>query len=107
MSFVESKFELSKILSLLVILVVVATGIIWYAQLPEPSEFTYTGNVTEINFLGGGFNGIPQTLVRFDNGDTLLFRFYETRIPLNKEIKFYYYDNGFGKVCLNRFEVVK
>ena len=105
MSFIESKYELSKILSLLAILVVIATGIMWYAQLPEPSEFTYTGNVTDIEFLGGAAH--PQTLVRFDDGYVLLFRSYEINIPINEEVIFHYSDNKFGHLFLDRFEVVK
>ena len=105
MSFVESRYELSKILSFLAILVVIATGIMWYAQLPETSEFTYTGNVTSIEFLGGAAH--PQTLVRFDTGYVLLFRSYEINIPLNEEVIFHYHDNEFGHLFLDRFEVVK
>ena len=105
MKFTESKLNLSTILGITIFLVMVATGVVWYAQLPETSEFTYTGNVTDIEFLGGAVH--PQTLVRFDSGYVLLFRSYEINIPLNEEVIFHYYDNGFGKVCLNRFEVVK
>lgn len=79
----------------------------WYSNLPEKVELNCTGNVIDIEFLGGGFNGLPNTLVRFDNGDTILFRHHKTEIPLNKEIKFYYIDNGFGYLFLDRFEVVK
>ena len=105
MSIIESKFELSKILTFLVTLVVIATGIMWYAQLPETAEFTYTGNVSDIEFLGGAAH--PQTLVRFDNGYVLLFQYYEINVPSNEEVIFYYHDNVFGHLFLDKFEVIK
>ena len=107
MSIMESKFELSKILSLLAILVVIAT-IIMYA-IPQiqysKEEFTCEGYVIDIEFLGGAAH--PQTLVRFDNDSILLFYSYEVEIPLNKEVIFHYHHNWFGKLILDRFEVVK
>ena len=105
MKFTESKYELSTILGVIVFLVVIATLIISYVQLPETAEFTYTGNVTDIEFLGGVRH--PQTLVRFDSGYVLLFRSYEINIPLDKEVIFHYHDNEFGHLFLDRFEVVK
>ena len=116
MSFTESKYELSKILSLLAILIVIATLIIafgpqieWGFNLPENTELNYTGNVTEIEVFDRGlFNAkSSQTLVRFDDGNTLLFQHLEMEIPLNKEVTFYYHDNGYEDLFLDRFEVVK
>lgn len=79
----------------------------WYSNLPENTELNYTGNISNIEFLGGGLVGLPQTLIRFDSGDTLLFRYHEADIPLNKEVMFYYHDNGFGYLFLDEFEVIK
>ena len=105
MKFTGNKYNMANILTLLVFLVVIATGIVWYTQLPENSEFTYTGIVTDIEFLGGAVH--PQTLVRFDDGYVLLFRQYEINVPLNEEVIFYYHDNKFGHLFLDRFEVIK
>ena len=104
---IKSKSELIKISVLFVTLVVVATAIIY--AIPQihhsESEFNYTGNVTDIEFLGSAAH--PQTLVRFDDRYVLLFRRYEINIPLNEEVIFYYHDNVFGHLFLDKFKVIK
>lgn len=102
MSIIESKYELSTILGLLATIGAIIAVIVYFV--PQSTEITYTGYVIDIEFLGSGLD--RQTLVRFDNGETLLFYCYETEIPLNKKIIFYYHKNRVGYLLLDRFEVI-
>lgn len=104
MSIIESKYNLTKLLFILAILVGIVT-IVMYSQLPESIESFYIGNVTDIEFFGGAVH--QRTLVRFDTGNTLIFYGYETKVPLNKEVKFHYHTNGFGYLFLDKFEVIE
>ena len=52
MSIIESKYNLTKLLFILAILVGIVT-IVMYSQLPESIESFYIGNVTDIEFFGG------------------------------------------------------
>ena len=97
-----------KILYITMILFCVAMAISIGDIIPTEPNLDYTGTTTEIEFLGGGLGDTTKTLVRFDNGDTLLFKDHKTEIPLNKEVKFYYgYNTFYGMFVLDNFEVIR
>lgn len=95
------------IISLILLLSVIAVCIIVIdIDKPKGEELNYTGNVTEVEFLGGRFSGQSQTLVRFIGGDTLVFNHHKKGIPLHKEVVFYYIkDIDDKQLILNRFEI--
>lgn len=79
---------------------------IGFAQ--NQTEFSKTGYVIDIDFIGGGFGGNSvQTIIRFSDDDVVVLQYWETKIPIEQNIALHYHDNGYGRCFLDDFMVLR
>ena len=76
-------------------------------SIQNQTEFGKIGYVTEIKFIGGGFDAPSEkTIIRFSDGEVITLQYWETEIPKKQNITLRYHDNGFGRYFLDDFAVV-
>ena len=73
------------------------------------TELNKTGYVLDIKFIGGGIKNDPaeQTIVRFGDGDVVVLRYWEMRIPTKQNITLHYHNNGYERYFLDDFTVLR
>ena len=78
---------------------------IGFAQ--NQTEFSKTGYVTDIDFVGGGSGSAERTIIRVGDGDVVVLQYWETKIPIKQNITLHYHDNGYGRCFLDYFTVLE
>ena len=71
------------------------------------TEFSKTGYVIDIDFLGGGLDSAEQTIIRFDDGEVVVLQYWKTKIPIEQNITLHYHDNGYGRCFLDNFTMLE
>jgi len=89
------------------VIVMLGIGTLQFSDVQSVENFNHTGYVIDIDFVGGGLGDRPQTIVRFDDGETITLRGFETEIPIKQNITLRYHDNGFDVYFLDNFTMAE
>jgi len=79
---------------ILVIAVIFAAVVSLAMHIPGPKILEKTGKIADIDYSAGGFGTSDITIVKFEDGEVLVFRNYITKFVIGKSYKIRYKSSG-------------